>query len=115
LLAPRDPNDSSDALMEIKSGEGGEESALFAADLLKMYSRYAESRGWKVEILDAQETDLGGYKSVTIAIKAPPLASLTRCPTAYSSSRAACIGCSGFRSPSPRVESIPPQLGAGDA
>ena len=57
--------------MEIKSGEGGEESALFAADLLKMYSRYAENRGWKVEVLDAQETDLGGYKSVTIAIKAP--------------------------------------------
>jgi peptide chain release factor 1 len=71
LLAPRDPNDSADALIEIKSGEGGEESALFAADLLKMYSRYAESRGWKVEILDAQETDLGGYKSVTAAIKAP--------------------------------------------
>jgi len=71
LLAPRDPNDSSDALMEIKSGEGGEESALFAADLLKMYSRYAETRGWKVEILDEQGTDLGGYKSVTIAIKAP--------------------------------------------
>jgi len=71
LLAPRDPNDSSDALMEIKSGEGGEESALFAADLLKMYSRYAESRGWKIEILDAQETDLGGYKSVTVGIKAP--------------------------------------------
>jgi peptide chain release factor 1 len=73
LLAPRDPNDSSDALMEIKSGEGGEESALFAADLLKMYSRYAENRGWKIEILDAQETDLGGYKSVTVAIKAPAL------------------------------------------
>ncbi len=73
LLAPRDPNDSSDALIEIKSGEGGEESALFAGDLLKMYSRYAESRGWKVEILDAQETDLGGYKSVTAAVKAPSL------------------------------------------
>jgi peptide chain release factor 1 len=71
LLAPRDPNDSGDALVEIKSGEGGEESALFAGDLLKMYSRYAELRGWKVEILDAQETDLGGYKSVTAAIKAP--------------------------------------------
>src|SRR5215210_3588542 len=71
LLAPRDPNDSADALMEIKSGEGGEESALFAGDLLKMYSRYAEGRGWKVEVLDAQETDLGGYKSVTVAIKAP--------------------------------------------
>src|ERR687893_157800 len=73
LLAPRDPNDSADALMEIKSGEGGEESALFAGDLLKMYSRYAESRGWKVEVLDAQETDLGGYKSVTVAVKAPAL------------------------------------------
>jgi len=71
LLAPRDPNDSADALVEIKSGEGGEESALFAGDLLKMYSRFAESRGWKVEILDAQETDLGGYRSVTAAVKAP--------------------------------------------
>jgi peptide chain release factor 1 len=70
LLAPRDPNDSADALMEIKSGEGGEESALFAGDLLKMYTRYAESRGWKVEVLDAQETDLGGFKSVTVSIKA---------------------------------------------
>jgi peptide chain release factor 1 len=70
LLAPRDPNDSADALMEIKSGEGGEESALFAGDLLKMYTRYAETRGWKVEVIDAQETDLGGFKSVTVAIKA---------------------------------------------
>ena len=59
LLAPRDPNDSSDALLEIKSGEGGEESALFAGDLLNMYTRYAAIRGWKVEVLDAQETDLG--------------------------------------------------------
>ena len=71
LLAPRDPNDSADALVEIKSGEGGEESALFAGDLLKMYSRYAESRGWKVEVLDAQETDLGGFRTVTVAVKAP--------------------------------------------
>ncbi len=71
LLAPRDPNDSSDALVEIKSGEGGEESALFAGDLLKMYTRFAESRGWKVEVLDAQETDLGGYRSVTVAVKSP--------------------------------------------
>ncbi|NNG18913.1 peptide chain release factor 1 [Naumannella sp. ID2617S] len=70
LLAPRDPNDSADALLEIKSGEGGEESALFAGDLLKMYTRYAESRGWSVEVLDSQETDLGGFKSVTVAVKA---------------------------------------------
>ncbi len=71
LLAPRDPNDSADCLIEIKSGEGGEESALFAADLFKMYTRYAETRGWKVEVLDAQETDLGGFKAVTLAVKAP--------------------------------------------
>ena len=70
LLAPRDPNDSADALIEIKSGEGGEESALFAGDLFKMYSRFAETRGWKIEVLDAQETDLGGYKSITVAVKA---------------------------------------------
>jgi len=70
LLAPRDPNDSADALIEIKSGEGGEESALFAGDLFRMYSRYAEVRGWKVEVLDSQETDLGGYKSITLAVKA---------------------------------------------
>lgn len=70
LLAPRDPNDSADCLIEIKSGEGGEESALFAGDLFRMYSRYAETRGWKVEVLDSQETDLGGYKSLTMAVKA---------------------------------------------
>ncbi|RRD47880.1 peptide chain release factor 1 [Tessaracoccus sp. OH4464_COT-324] len=69
LLAPRDPNDDADAILEIKSGEGGEESALFAGDLFKMYSRYAESIGWKVEVLDSQATDLGGYKSITLAVK----------------------------------------------
>jgi peptide chain release factor 1 len=70
LLVPRDPADGKDALLEIKSGEGGEESALFAGDLLRMYSRYAEARGWSVEVLDATESDLGGYKSVTAAVKA---------------------------------------------
>lgn len=70
LLAPRDPNDSADALIEIKSGEGGEESALFAGDLFRMYAKYAENRGWKTEVLDSQETDLGGYKSITMAVKA---------------------------------------------
>jgi peptide chain release factor 1 len=70
LLVPRDAADGKDALLEIKSGEGGEESALFAGDLLRMYSRYAESRGWSVELLDAAESDLGGFKSVTAAVKA---------------------------------------------
>ncbi|HEU4566677.1 MAG TPA: peptide chain release factor 1 [Marmoricola sp.] len=70
LLVPRDPADAKDAILEVKSGEGGEESALFAGDLLRMYSRYAERRGWSTEVLDATESDLGGYKSVTLAVKA---------------------------------------------
>ncbi|WP_148614797.1 peptide chain release factor 1 [Nocardioides rubriscoriae] len=70
LLVPRDPADANDTILEIKSGEGGEESALFAADLLRMYSRYAERAGWSVEVIDATESDLGGYKSVTVAVKA---------------------------------------------
>ena len=70
LLVPRDATDDKDVILEVKSGEGGEESALFAGDLLRMYTRYAEARGWKVEILDATESDLGGYKSVTVAVKA---------------------------------------------
>ena len=70
LLVPRDPADDKDAILEVKSGEGGEESALFAGDLLRMYTRYAEARGWKVEVLDAADSDLGGYKSVTVAVKA---------------------------------------------
>ena len=56
--------------MEVKSGEGGEESALFAADLARMYVRYAERRGWRVEVLDANVSDLGGYKDATLSIKA---------------------------------------------
>ncbi|QIK75907.1 peptide chain release factor 1 [Nocardioides piscis] len=70
LLVPREETDSSDALLEVKSGEGGEESALFAGDLLRMYTRFAEQRGWQTEVLDATESDLGGYKSVTVAVKA---------------------------------------------
>jgi peptide chain release factor 1 len=70
LLLPRDPHDGSDVLVEIKSGEGGEESALFAGDLFRMYTRYAERRGWKLDVLDATESDLGGYKDVTLSVKA---------------------------------------------
>jgi peptide chain release factor 1 len=69
LLAPRDPHDGSDLLLEIKSGEGGDESALFAGDLLRMYLRYAERHGWQTEVLDGTETELGGYKDVTVEIK----------------------------------------------
>ena len=70
LMLPRDPNDDRDVILEIKAGAGGEESALFAGDLLRMYLRYAERTGWKAEILDAEESDLGGYKDVAVAIKA---------------------------------------------
>ncbi|MDP9027634.1 MAG: peptide chain release factor 1 [Actinomycetota bacterium] len=69
LLIPRDPDDGRDVIMEIKGGAGGAESALFAADLLRMYLHYAESKGWKTELLEADPTDLGGYTNVQIAIK----------------------------------------------
>jgi len=69
LLVPRDPADSKDVILEVKAGEGGEESALFAGDLLRMYLRYAQRRGWQTEILDATPSDLGGYKDVTVAVK----------------------------------------------
>ena len=70
LLIPRDPDDERDVILEVKAGEGGDESALFAGDLLRMYLRYAEKRGWRTEIIDATESDLGGYKDVQVAVKA---------------------------------------------
>ena len=69
-LTPKDPLDGKDVIVEVKAGEGGEESALFAGDLLRMYLRYAERQGWSAEILDATESDLGGYKDVSVAVKA---------------------------------------------
>ncbi|MFL6136947.1 MAG: peptide chain release factor 1 [Frankiaceae bacterium] len=71
-LLPKDPNDDKDVIVEVKAGEGGEESALFAGDLLRMYQRYAERVGWRIEVIDATESDLGGYKDVSLAIKGRP-------------------------------------------
>ncbi|MGY1825005.1 MULTISPECIES: peptide chain release factor 1 [unclassified Blastococcus] len=68
-LLPKDPDDDKDVILEIKAGEGGAESALFAGDLLRMYLRYAERRGWATEVLDAVDAELGGYKDVAVAIK----------------------------------------------
>ena len=68
-LVPRDPDDGRDVILEVKAGEGGAESALFAGDLMRMYLRYAERRGWSTEVLDATESDLGGYKDVAVAVK----------------------------------------------
>ncbi len=69
LLLPRDPNDDKNTVMEIRAGTGGDEAALFAADLFRMYSRYAESRGWRVEILSSNPTDEGGFKEVIALIE----------------------------------------------
>jgi peptide chain release factor 1 len=69
LLVPRDPHNGDDIVLEVKSGEGGEESALFAGDLVRMYLRYAERRGWVTEILDAVPSDLGGYKDITLSVR----------------------------------------------
>jgi peptide chain release factor 1 len=68
-LIPRDPNDDRSVICEIRAGTGGEEAALFAGDLFRMYGRYAESQGWKVEILSSNPTDLGGFKEVIFAIE----------------------------------------------
>jgi peptide chain release factor 1 len=67
-LVPRDPADSKDVILEVKAGEGGDESALFAGDLLRMYTRFAERRGWRTEVLDVTESDLGGVKAVTLSV-----------------------------------------------
>jgi peptide chain release factor 1 len=68
LLRPRDPNDTRDVIVEIRAGTGGEEASLFAADLYRMYARYAEGRRWKIEVLNTSETDLGGFKEVVFEV-----------------------------------------------
>ncbi len=68
LLLPKDPNDEKNVIMEIRGGAGGDEAALFAADLFRMYSMYAESRRWKIDILNSNETGIGGYKEISFMI-----------------------------------------------
>ncbi|SMY12765.1 peptide chain release factor 1 [Brevibacterium jeotgali] len=69
LLVPSDPDDGRDAIVEIRAGEGGDESALFAADLARMYERWAAAKGWSTEVLDAAHTELGGVRELTMALK----------------------------------------------
>ncbi|ARU45968.1 peptide chain release factor 1 [Corynebacterium silvaticum] len=69
LLAPRDPHDGDDIVMEVKAGAGGEEAALFAGEIVRMYQRYADKHGFAVEILDSSESDLGGVKDMTLSIR----------------------------------------------
>ena len=68
MLLPRDPNDDKNVIIEIRGGAGGEESALFANSLFRMYSMYAEAKGWKTEILNANPTELGGFKEISFMI-----------------------------------------------
>lgn len=69
ILAPRDPNDERDVIVEIRAGAGGEEAALFAADLFRMYTRFAERRHWATEVIDAHETGIGGFKEIVFEIR----------------------------------------------
>jgi peptide chain release factor 1 len=69
LILPKDPNDAKNVILEIRAGTGGEEAALFAASLFRMYSRYAESRGWRVEIMNSNPTGLGGFKEIIALIE----------------------------------------------
>ncbi|HHV55595.1 MAG TPA: peptide chain release factor 1 [Firmicutes bacterium] len=69
LLAPRDPNDERNVFLEVRAGAGGEEAALFAADLVRMYARYAERHGWRAELVDANPTELGGFKEAVLLIE----------------------------------------------
>ena len=69
LLVPKDPADAKDVILEVKAGEGGDESALFAGDLVRMYTRYAEQQGWKTELVSATEGEMGGYKDIALAVK----------------------------------------------
>lgn len=69
LLLPKDPNDEKDVIIELRAGTGGEEAALFAADLLRMYLRYAEKKQWSTEILDSHPTDIGGFKEIVLSVK----------------------------------------------
>jgi peptide chain release factor 1 len=68
LLLPRDPNDDRDVVVEIQGAEGGQEASLFAADLFRMYSRWAESKGWKIEVIDAQSTGIGGFDEIEFEV-----------------------------------------------
>ena len=69
LLLPKDPNDSKDVIMEIRAGAGGDEAALFAGDLQRMYMRFAEKQNWKMELIDAMEGTAGGYKEIIVAVR----------------------------------------------
>jgi peptide chain release factor 1 len=102
LLLPKDPNDDKNILLEIRGGTGGEEAALFASDLFRMYTRFAERRRWKVEILSMSSASAGGLKEVVAAVEGGA-------PTPTSSTNRACTAYSACPAPRRRAASIPPQ------
>ncbi|HET9016377.1 MAG TPA: PCRF domain-containing protein, partial [Thermomicrobiaceae bacterium] len=69
LLVPKDPNDEKNVIVEVRAGTGGDEAALFAADLFRMYTQYAEKRGWKIEVLSSSETGIGGFKEIIFEVR----------------------------------------------
>ncbi len=103
-LIPRDPDDARDTIMEIKAGTGGEEAALFAGDLLRMYMRYAEKRGWSVTVQSGNTTELGGVRTCSWP-SAPKALRRRRTAWASSSTRAAYTVCSASPSPNRRAVS----------
>ena len=104
-LIPRDPDDARDTIMEIKAGTGGEEAALFAGDLLRMYMRYAEKRGWSVTVQSENTTELGGVKDVQLAIRAKGTPAPEDGVWASLKYEAACTACSASPSPNRRAVS----------
>ncbi len=74
LMIPKDPADAKDVILEVKGGEGGDEAALFAGDLVRMYTRYAERQGWKVEVVSQTEGEMGGFKDIALAVKSRDVA-----------------------------------------
>src|SRR5687768_5108500 len=103
LLLPRDPNDEKNVILEIRAGTGGDEATLFAAEILRMYARYAERQGWKMDVLEAADTGVGGIKEAVAVIEGDKV--FSRCDT-----NRVFIASSVSRRPRPRVAFILPPL-----
>ena len=104
LLLPKDPDDQRPAYVEIRAGTGGDESALFAGDLARMYTRYAANMGWKVEIMSANESELGGYKEVVLRIEGDNVYGLLRVPATETQGRIHTSACTVAVMPEPDAQ-----------
>jgi peptide chain release factor 1 len=106
LLLPKDPDDARNAFLEIRAGTGGDESALFAGDLARMYTRYAANVGWRVEVVSESPSELGGYKEVVLRAKSAAAPAAQAC-TARCALNPAATACSACPPPKPRAASTP--------